>query len=77
MTFLVQSREAFEHNTDPQRRCYDGYHFSSEWVWAAWRSLSEHATEEAAEASAEGWRKLNHHVKNRRLEYRAILKDKS
>lgn len=26
-------------NTDPQRRCYDGAHFSSELQWTAWAVL--------------------------------------
>lgn len=72
--FLVQSREAFEYNTDPQRRCYNGCHASSEWRWSAWSTLSEHATLETAEASAQEWRDLNRKVKTRRLEYRAVSK---
>jgi len=28
-------------NTDPQRRCYDGYHAESEWQWTAWSVLEE------------------------------------
>jgi len=23
-------------NTDPERRCFDGYHFSAEWRWTEW-----------------------------------------
>lgn len=75
--FLVQSREAFEYNTDPQRRCYNGCHASSEWRWAPWRTLAERPTMEAAEASAQEWRDLNRDVKNRRLEYRAVHKDQA
>lgn len=26
-------------NTDPQRRCYNGCHFSSELVWGPWEVL--------------------------------------
>ena len=69
--FLVQSREQFEYNTDPQRRCYNGCHYSSEWRWTRWGTLSGHVTVEEAEASAQEWRDLNRDVKNRRLEYRA------
>ena len=75
--FLVQSREAFEYNTDPQRRCYHGCHFSSEWQWGPWCTLGGEATMEAAEASAQGWRDLNKGVKNRRLEYRAVHEDEA
>lgn len=26
-------------NTDPQRRCYDGCHYTSELVWSPWEVL--------------------------------------
>lgn len=70
MRFLVQSREQFEHNTDPQRRCYNGCHARSEWVWSAWCTLSIWPTEVEARESAERWRHYNRDVKTRRLEYR-------
>lgn len=34
-------RKQVEVNTDPQRRCYYGCHFSSEWQWQPWESLGE------------------------------------
>lgn len=72
MTFLVQSREQFEYNTDPQRRCYDGCHASSEWRWSEWSTLYSLKTEEEAAASVESWRQLNGNLKTRRLEYRYV-----
>jgi hypothetical protein len=69
--YTVQSREQFEHNTDPQRRCYDGCHFSSEWRWTEWRDLGSYATMEEAEESARDWRDYAaKYSKPRRLEYR-------
>lgn len=75
MTFLIQSREQHEYNTDPQRRCYDGCHASSEWRWTDWGTLGSAETEDEAKESVEGWRYLNRNVKNRRLEYRYIPKE--
>lgn len=77
MIFLVQSREAYEYNTDPLRRCYNGCHYSSEWGWSGWRTLSEHPTMAEAEERANEWRHLNRNVKNRRLEYRAVEGDQT
>ena len=45
-------------NTDPQRRCYNGAHFSSEWRWTAWEEL-ERTTPEKAERRLQFWKELN------------------
>lgn len=63
-------------NTDPQRRCYNGCHFSSELRWGPWESL-EHVTSSYAEARVKWWRELNDDaVKARgeeaRTEFKAI-----
>jgi hypothetical protein len=68
--FLVQSREAFEYNTDPMGRCYNGCFPSSAWKWSEWSTLSNHATLDEAEAEAQSWRDLNKNVTTRKLEYR-------
>ena len=70
MPFLVQSREQFEYNTDPQRRCYDGHHAKSEWSWSPWRTLSSCENEDEARERVESWRAYNKDVRSRRLEYR-------
>jgi hypothetical protein len=67
--FLIQSREQFECNTDPQRRCYDGCHFSSEWQWTEWYTLYSLPTAEEAEESRASWQSLAN-SSGRRLEYR-------
>lgn len=73
MTYLVQSREAHEYNTDPQRRCYYGAHFSSEWRWTPWRTLADRPTLQEAEQSAQEWRDYQKRFGgSRKLEYRAV-----
>lgn len=45
-------------NTDPQRRCYNGCHFSSELIWTPWEELA-FTTPEKAEDHLKWWRELN------------------
>lgn len=70
MAFDVQSREKFEHNTDPQRRCYDGCHFSSEWRWSDWHPLYTVETKREADESLASWRSIPMGV--RVVEFRAV-----
>lgn len=58
MTYEIQSREKHEYNTDPQRRCYNGCHFSSEWRWGERRSLGSVSTPAEAEESLARWRSI-------------------
>ena len=39
MSLVIQKRYLKLINTDPQRRCYNGAHFSSELVWTEWEDL--------------------------------------
>jgi hypothetical protein len=71
MTFALQSREQREYNTDPQRRCYNGCHARSEWVWSDWSTLYSLKTEQEAQESVASWTALNKNC-GRRLEYRFI-----
>lgn len=65
-------------NTDPQRRCYDGCHFSSELVWAQWEVIeSQRFLRPGAdlEQRLKFWRELNEYAvsqrgENARCEYR-------
>jgi hypothetical protein len=41
----IESRQQIEVNTDPQRRCYNGCHYSSEFVWTSWKLLDHDGTE--------------------------------
>ncbi len=45
-------------NTDPQRRCYNGAHFSSKLIWTNWEELCS-TNMERAEARLAYWRDLN------------------
>jgi hypothetical protein len=54
----IMYRERREVNTDPQRRCYNGAHFSSELRWTDWGVL-EYTTPEKAERRLQFWRELN------------------
>jgi hypothetical protein len=56
--YTVYSREKHEHNTDPQRRCYEGAHFSSEWRWGPWKELSSPMPKKEADESVERWRSI-------------------
>ena len=55
----VWVRKRITVNTDPQRRCYDGAHFSSEEVWTGWAQVCPFDKAEDAEASAASYRALN------------------
>jgi hypothetical protein len=65
--FMLQFRKKTVVNTDPQNRCYNGCHFSSETVWTAWNDLCPFDKEKDAEASAVSYKKIN-----RFNEYRVV-----
>lgn len=75
MIFMLMSREKHEVNTDPQRRCYAGCHFSSEWRWGDWQDLCPYLSEQDADdaravfaaATKEAGRKLEYKVEKRTL----------
>lgn len=57
--YRIYGRRQNEVNTDPQRRCYNGCHARSEWVWSNWYNLGCVFTEEEAKESVADWKKLN------------------
>lgn len=57
--FTIEGRRQVEVNTDPQRRCYNGCHFSSEWIWTDWYELGYVATQEEAEKAIANWKCIN------------------
>lgn len=69
MSYLIQSREQYEYNTDPQSRYYDGCHVKSGGVWSVWRTLGSVKTENEAQESVDSWAKLTKNC-GRRFEYR-------
>lgn len=70
-------RLLYRANTDPQRRCYDGHHFSSELRWTDWSEL-ETIPADRVERRLAFWQELNDYaVKERgpegtRREYRLV-----
>ena len=66
--YTIMHRKRILINTDPQRRCYNGCHFSSELVWTAWEELDYAATLEKAEARLKFWTELNDYAVSQRGE---------
>ena len=54
----IEKRQAYEISTDPQKRYYNGCHFSSEIVWSNWVTFDV-TTEKSAESRLQFWRELN------------------
>lgn len=81
-TYTIEKRDRIEVNTDPQRRCYDGCHFSSEWRWTAWDWINLNVPEDQVEDKLKFWRDLSDYAvsergESGRSEYRKVLNDES
>lgn len=66
--FTVQHRVRVLVNTDPQRRCYNGAHFSSELQWTAWEVLASGVTAERLDNVLTFWKELNEYAVSQRGE---------
>jgi len=55
----ILTRQQVLVNTDPQRRCYNGCHFSSELVWTPWVVLEYDVDADKVERRVEFWKELN------------------
>jgi len=66
LTFTIVKRERRLINTDPQRRCYNGAHFSSELVWSGWEPLVFGVTKSKAKSALTFWRELNDYAVSQR-----------
>lgn len=62
----LESRRLVEVNTDPQRRCYDGCHFSSEIKFTEWAKIDSGLTTEQAERRLAFWSGLNAYAVSQR-----------
>ena len=76
-TFRIESRALFLVNTDPQKRCYNGCHYSSELRWTAWQVLNVELPEASVERKLKFWRELNDYAVSQRgqaakSEFRAV-----
>lgn len=77
-TFRIEMRNKRLVNTDPQRRCYNGCHFSYEMVWGEWEILHSAVPAEKVEEKLAFWRDLNDYAvsqrgENSRSEFRAVM----
>jgi hypothetical protein len=67
MALQLVVRQQHEVNTDPQRRCYNGCHFSSELQWSSFELLQT-VTPENSEERLTFWRELNDYAVSQRGE---------
>lgn len=80
MSMTIQSRRRILINTDPQRRCYNGCHFSSELVWSEWEVLNYNVTEDSVQDKLKFWRELGDYAvsqrgESARSEFRAVQEE--
>jgi hypothetical protein len=55
-------------NTDPQRRCYNGCHYSSELVTTEWEDFEFNIPADKEESRLKFWRELNDYAVSQRGE---------
>lgn len=67
-TFVIKLRHQQLVNTDHQRRCYNGCHFSSELRWTPWEVLELGVPEDRIDERLEFWRELNDYAVSQRGE---------
>lgn len=66
MGLVLQKRQQFLVNTDPQRRCYNGCHFSSELQWTVWENWESFLKPEDLPERMIFWRGLNDYAVSQR-----------
>lgn len=59
MRLQLEQRNRVLVNTDPQRRCYNGCHFSSKWQWTAWEWIEWNVNSSKMAERLTFWRSLN------------------
>jgi hypothetical protein len=74
---IIEKRNRVLVNTDPQRRCYNGCHFSSELQWSRWDWLELEVPTDKVEERLKFWRELSDYAVSQRgegarSEYRAV-----
>jgi hypothetical protein len=72
---IIEQRSRILVNTDPQRRCYDGCHYSSELQWTEWVDFESGVSDNDTASRLDFWRGLNDYAveargKSARSEYR-------
>jgi hypothetical protein len=76
-TYTIWRRAQILVNTDPQRRCYNGCHYSSEWRWTFWEELNLNTSADTVEDKLKFWRELNDYAvsargQGARAEFKAV-----
>lgn len=66
--FAIRMRQRILVNTDPQGRCYNNCHYSSEHQWTAWTALGINLPADKAERRLAYWRDLNAYAVSQRGE---------
>jgi hypothetical protein len=64
--YNIEVRRHVEVNTDPQRRCYNGCHASSEIQVTSWEVLVSAVEDNAVESKLKFWRELNDYAVSQR-----------
>jgi hypothetical protein len=75
--YNVERRSKRVINTDPQRRCYYGHHYSSETVWSEWEPIVLDIVGSRIDKVLDFWRDLNDYAVKERgesayCEHRAV-----
>lgn len=68
MVYAIMRSRRVLINTDPQRRCYNGVHFSSALVDTEWERFDDEPTLEKAEQRLKFWTDLNDYAVSQRGE---------
>jgi hypothetical protein len=75
--FNIEKSVTLEVNTDPQKRCYNGCHFSSELIKAPWQVLEYNIPQRDLLKRLSFWRGMNDYAvsqrgKSAKVEYRSV-----
>jgi len=60
----IEMRSCYEYNNDPQRRCYNGCHFSTARGWTEWEVV-EYAVQDVPDR-LKFWKELNEYAVSQR-----------
>ncbi len=79
--YSIYCQNTIEVNTDPQRRCYNGCHFTSSLVLGPWKILESEISESKIEHKMKFWRELNDYAvsqrgESARTEYKMVENNK-
>lgn len=64
--YNIEQRRRIVINTDPQRRCYNGAHASSETIWSEWQVIEVNVPGEKVGTRLEFWKWLNDYAVSQR-----------